>query len=404
MAIKKKVTYSVSYIAGTDTLSTKLNSILEDIVGLILSHNSGLSILDTITYGSERMAGAPLFSGGTSGLYSDAYNNRYYQSDVVFIGTNEDNVCLSLGFFDGNLIVAMNMTPKVEKEYTDNWAALGGGSYVKMYAIGKASRFFTSANAMLGNYAIPYTIANNTITLSVIYWNGDYSKGYSFVNGAEQSDGVDLVIFPTNEGNNTSGIGAVIWPYGTINAYRNRIPGIINIFSFSENLSNNKPEAIVTSSPSSNPPVYAIPVRQHVNARYDWRLWNNCQNNSDYSFSSHKLFMGIHTLGAANGKDADIFMDNPIDQLRINSTWDTDNPDSFLSPLMTSYNLPYLTPGTAYVRKMRVPGWNPECKGEIYLLWSPVVSAYQSGDIVEVGSKSYAIITEGAVCWAARVS
>ena len=30
MAIKKKVTYSVSYTAGTDTLTTKLNSLLQD--------------------------------------------------------------------------------------------------------------------------------------------------------------------------------------------------------------------------------------------------------------------------------------------------------------------------------------------------------------------------------------
>ena len=404
MAIKKKVTYSVSYIAGTDTLSTKLNSILSDIVGLILSHNSGLSILDTITYGSERMTGAPLFSGGTSGLYSDAYNNRHYQSDVVFIGTNEDNVCLSLGFFDGNLIVAMNMTPKVEKEYTDNWSTMGGGSYVKLYAIGKASRFFTNASAMLGNYAIPYTIANNTIAMSVIYWNSDYSKGYSFVNGAEQSDGVDLVIFPTDDGNNTSGIGAAIWPYGTINAYRNIIPTIINVFSFSENLSNNKPEAIDTASPYSYPPIYAVSVRQQVNARYDWRSWNNCANNTDFSFSSHKLFMCMHTLGAANGKSGDNSIPYPIDQPKVNLTWDTASPDSFLSPLMTSYNLPYLTPGTAYVRKMRIPGWNPNCKGEIYLLWSPVTTEYSSGDIVEIGNKQYAIITPGAVCWAARVS
>ena len=78
--------------------------------------------------------------------------------------------------------------------------------------------------------------------------------------------------------------------------------------------------------------------------------------------------------------------------------------DSKSSVLATPYNLPHLNVGQAYVRKMRIPGWNPECKGEIYLLWSPVLTAYQSGDIVEVGSKSYAIITEGAVCWAARVS
>ena len=119
MSIKKKVTYSVSYIAGTDTLSTKLNGILEDIVGLILSHNSGLSILDTITYGSERMTGAPLYSGGGSGLYSADYSGRYYQSDLIFLGTNENNICLSLGFFDGQLVIAMNMTPKVEKSITD---------------------------------------------------------------------------------------------------------------------------------------------------------------------------------------------------------------------------------------------------------------------------------------------
>jgi hypothetical protein len=75
-----------------------------------------------------------------------------------------------------------------------------------------------------------------------------------------------------------------------------------------------------------------------------------------------------------------------------------------VSPLCLGYNLPHLSAGQAYVRKMRVPGWNPSCKGEIYLLWAPVLTAYQSGDIVEVGSKSYAIITEGAVCWAARVS
>ena len=86
MAIKKKVTYSVSYTAGTDTLSTKLNNLLQDIVTLIMSHNPGLTVLDTITYGSSRMTGAPLFDGG-SGLYAGYYGSRYYQSDVYFLGT-----------------------------------------------------------------------------------------------------------------------------------------------------------------------------------------------------------------------------------------------------------------------------------------------------------------------------
>ena len=114
MAIKKKVTYSVSYTAGTDTLTTKLNSLLQDIVTLILSQNTGLTVLDTITVGSERWTGAPLFDTYVSGLYTAFFQNRHYESDVIFIGTDEDNICLSLGFFDGHLVVALNMTPKVD--------------------------------------------------------------------------------------------------------------------------------------------------------------------------------------------------------------------------------------------------------------------------------------------------
>ena len=108
MAIKKKVTYSVSYVAGTDTLTTKLNSLLQDIVTLILSQNTGLTVLDTITVGSARWTGAPLYDTYNGLAPAADYQNRHYESDVIFIGTDEDNVCLSIGFFDGQLVVAMN--------------------------------------------------------------------------------------------------------------------------------------------------------------------------------------------------------------------------------------------------------------------------------------------------------
>lgn len=406
MAIKKKVTCTVNYTAGIDTLTTQLNSLLNSIVTLILSQNTGLQILDTITVGSERFTGAPLFDTYVSGLYSNLFNNRHYQSDVVFIGTDEDNICLSFGFFEGNLVVAMNMTPKVEKEYTDNWAALGGGSYVKMYALGKASRWFADTNSLLGNYAIPYTIVNNTISISIIYWNTEYSRGYSFVNGSGQSDGIDLIIFPTDEGSNQTGLGAAIWPYGTINGYRSNIPSIISTFSFNENLSNNKPQSLVTANNIATSGMDTwipdIPTRQLLNARQDWRRWYDCCNNQAASVA-YKYFACFHVLGGVNGKIADTTR-FPADQLQINAAWDCSNPTTFISPLVMSYNLPYLNEGQAYVRKMRIPGWNPNCKGEIYLLWSPVTDGYNSGDIVEVGNKSYAIINTGAVVWAARVS
>lgn len=415
MAIKKKVTYSVSYVAGTDTLTTKLNSILSDIAGLILSHNSGLSILDTITAGSARWTGAPLYDTRPNNLYSNDYNNRHYESDVIFIGTNEDNVCLSLGFFDGNFIIAMNMTPKVEAEYVTSWSALGGGSYLPFYAVGKQSRFFKSQAGNPGRYAIPYRIINNAISMSVIYWNSEYSSGYSFINGSGETDGTDLVIFATDEGSGQTGLGAAIWTWGRYNEYFVRNRASITLFSFAENLSSNKPAQLVTASNDQNQAAKTVADQVLTNSYVDIRNWSDVRNNEVYQ-RYHNYFNIWHTFGSQGpqyGNDG-----NYVSAMRgmytVSNYYDAGGSNSGSAPsvsydykssvLSVPYNLPHLNAGQAYIRKMRIPGWNPDCKGEIYLLWSPVITAYQSSDIVEVGSKTYAIITEGAVCWAARIS
>lgn len=408
MTIKKKVTYSVSYTAGTDTLTTKLNSLLQDIVTLILTQNTGLTVLDTITVGSSRFTGAPLFDTYVSGLYSGDYQNRHYESDVYFLGTNEDNVCLSIGFFNGALVIAMNMSPKVEKEYTDNWAAMGGGSYLPFYAIGKESRWFPTTDSILGNYVIPYAINNNAISMGIIYWTGEASRGYIFMNGLGQSDGVSLIIFATDEGQGQTGLGAAIHSYGTANQYRSAHKFDLTVFSFSEDISHHKPAGLDSETPGLPPPIYSAATQQEVNARYDWRSWHNIKNSAAYASYTSKPFATMHTLGGSMGSFGNNSYSFPAEMPQVLSAsaieGTADANKAFLSILCSAYNLPRLNPGQAYIRKMRIPGWNPECKGEIYLLWSPVLTAYQSGDIVEVGSKSYAIITEGAVCWAARVS
>ena len=422
MAIKKKVTYSVSYTAGTDTLSTKLNSLLQDIVGLILSQNTGLQTLDTITVGSARWTGAPLYDTRPNNLYSTDYNGRHYESDVIFIGTNEDNICLSFGFFDGCLVVAMNMTPKVEAEYVADWTTVYGlnaSIYLPFYATGKQSRWFKNVIGNAGRYCIPYRIVNNTISMSILYWNTEYSRGYSFINGAGESDGTDLVIFPTDEGSGQTGLGAAIWTWGRTNYsdanyYNSQRRAQITAFSFAENVSENKPSSI----PVSNTGIFPTEAEQQlINARGDIRIWSSANNNNPQGATYWANFQSWHSLSGTDGEimNNGAMLTSPDLWYRVNDATvmpSTGQGSSSVipaggagcSPLMLGYNLPHLTAGQAYIRKMRIPGWNPECKGEIYLLWAPVLTAYQSGDIVEVGSKSYAIITEGAVAWAARVS
>ena len=60
-AVKQKVKYSVDYDSSTDTLSEKLNILLNDIITLIRTNNPEILELSRITYGSDEMTGAPLY-------------------------------------------------------------------------------------------------------------------------------------------------------------------------------------------------------------------------------------------------------------------------------------------------------------------------------------------------------
>lgn len=417
MAIKKKVTFSVSYTAGTDTLTTKLNSLLQDIVTLILTHNSGLTVLDTITYGSSRMTGAPLFDGGAGEIYSDFFANKYYQSDLYFIGTSGDNICLSIGFYQGMLVIAMNMTPKVEKSITDVWSSRYGCESPAWYAVGRASRSI-EANRYNGyNIAIPYQIYNDHISIDILYWHTEYSSGYTYAGGDNDFERVSLVIFPTDEGQNQTGLGAAIQTFSVRSAgyHPGNLRGSLLAWSFSENLLDNPPDVIKhdTTAETLNSPATTGTLLA-ANGQYDARQWYAGLNNYGVMWGQGMRIW--HTLGGTDGSMVDegsyiatgcrvvYTLQTIVEPDNTTRTPSGQVVTSYATPLASAYNLPHLNAGQAYIRKMRIPGWNPECKGEIYLLWSPVLTAYQSGDIVEVGSKSYAIITEGAVCWAARVS
>lgn len=417
MAIKKKVTYSVGYTAGTDTLTTKLNSLLQDIVTLILTQNSGLTVLDTITYGSSRMTGAPLFDGGAGGINYDFFANRYYQSDLYFLGTSEDNICLSIGFFQGALVIAMNMTPKVEKSITDVWSSKYGLGNPVWYAIGRASRWNTQNIYNGYNIAIPYQIYNDHISIDILYWHTEYSSGYTYAGGDNDFERVSLVIFPTDEGQNQTGLGAAIQTFSVRSGmgHDGNLRGSLLAWSFSENLLDNPPDVIKgdTNAATLNSPANTGTLIA-VNGQYDTRQWYAGLNNYGVLWGNGMRI--LHTLGGTDGSMSTegsytavgcrvvYTLQTIVEPGNTTRTPSGQVVTSYATPLASAYNLPRLNAGQAYVRKMRIPGWNPECKGEIYLLWAPVLTAYQSGDIVEVGSKSYAIITEGAVVWAARVS
>lgn len=412
MSIKQKARYTVSYNKNSDTLSDKLNQLLDNIVNLIRTNNRSLQITSRITYGSSEMTGAPLYSGNrylTAGLVGYTY-----ESDVVFLGVAKENIVLSLGFYNGRLVIAMNMDPYVESLYIDNWSVIGANASdsVKSIATGKASRWqsYKENGYVFDHYhiSVPYIISNNKIDLDVVYWSTGNSNGYMFYNGNRKSNDVDLVIYKTTV-DETPGLGGALYQYGE---GRDAIfKTMLTAWSFDENLADNMVDhaysfsdragVVHVAGSASNSPV-------DINSAYDTREWFalNCYT-YDNNIRSQFLFTPmeyIHTLGIINGKIPNTTTNVFPEVANVETAkYGTSELGGYLSSLVTAYNLPYLNDGDVYLRQMRIPGFIKNCIGEIYLMWSPTKTGYKSGDIIEVDGSNYGVITPGAICWACKI-
>lgn len=408
MSIKRKVRYTVSYNKNSDTLSDKLNQLLDNIVNLIRTNNRSLQITSRIAYGSSEMTGAPLYSGDSN---LDIGGGHTYESDVVFLGVAKENIVLSLGFYNGRLVIAMNMDPYVESLYIDNWSVIGASEAsgaVKSIATGKASRWQTNGyDYDHYHISVPYIISNNKIDLDVVYWSTGNSNGYMFYNGNRKSNDVDLVIYKTTV-DETPGLGGALYQYGE--GRNANFKTMLTAWSFDENLSDNMVDHAYSYVPN-----YGLNVTKSVsnssvdiNSAYDTREWFAISNKQSVTYSSYQFTYApmeyIHTLGIINGKIPNTTTNVFPEVANVETAkYGTSELGGYLSSLVTAYNLPYLNDGDVYLRQMRIPGFIKNCIGEIYLMWSPTKTGYKSGDIIEVDGSNYGVITPGAICWACKI-
>lgn len=417
-AVKHKVKYSVDYDSSTDTLSEKLNTLLDSIVTLIKTNNPSLIETSRITYGSSEMTGAPLFDEFNGDIRFRIIDGGRYQSDVVFLGLNKNNIVLSLCFIANRLVIAMNMDPSVEKLYTDDWDNIKPtGDYSTlaasqpMIAVGMASRY-TYQNEY--NIFFPIIISNNKIEMHVVYWNGNNSNGYMFYNSERYTNEVDLVLYKTNNNGNTS-LGCALYRYSKkYNDYNTVKPQIL-AFSFDENLSENRiSQRIPYVVPNYANEYYVNGLTSaniiDNNSKYDLKLWFALPTKGQrytalFSKDSCLFMCKLHTLGYINAStnvNTSVSMPN-YDNVKTFSHTNA-NTDHVVSPMCGAYSLPYLEDeNEVYLRQVRVPGFIDNCYGELYMMWTPSIQSYKSGDIVEIDGDKYAVINEGVVCWVTKV-
>ena len=348
----------------------------------------------------------------------DTGASTHYQSDVVFLGTDKDNIVLSLCFFNGRLTIAMNIDPSIEQMYVDRWDVYKTGhsaNNVPPYCTTRAAKWYTSNNYESNAYYqcynvnLPYVVANGIIKLDVVYWNGDYSNAYMFYNSNGVTNGVDLVFYKTVENSSgTQGLGCALWRYSSADTSTCRaMPATILAWSFDENLTNNMADKLyfdnndangaLMLSYSSNPAI--------TNSAYEIRQWFRTTTDADkYGFQDGNGMAYIHTIGGSLGiRQTSNDNTNVLPEIETVTTTIPAN-GSFVSPLLTAYNIPYVQNDDCYLRKLRIPGFNKYCKGELYLFYSPNTSKYTSGDIINVDNKQFGIITEGIVCYAVRIN
>ena len=423
-AVKHKVKYSVDYDSSTDTLSEKLNILLNDIITLIRTNNPEILELSRITYGSDEMTGAPLYDGQhTVNFNVWVQNGGRYQSDLVFLGLSKNNLVLSIGFIDNKLVLAMNIDPSVESIYVDNWNSIGysNGLLLPMFAVGMASRYSKPSdgeNQNEYNLFFPFIISNNKIEITVVYWTGNNSSGYMFYNVQRLTNEVDLVFYKSVVNGNNSLCCALYRFSKDYNNYITVQPQLLT-FSFDENVSDNlvldkkmphgatykygtDAEDIRIEQPNSN---------LDANSKYNLRYWfaQPYINDDRYNSLLGKrccLFMSkLHTLGNLVGtvpSNNSISMPNYDNVKTIRHP--NANSDHVISPMCSAYSLPYLEDeNEIYLRQVRVPGFIDSCYGELYMMWTPSIYSYKSGNIVEIDDDKYAVINEGVVCWVTKV-
>ena len=429
--VKHKVKYSVDYDSSTDTLSEKLNTLLDNIITLIRTNNPEILELSRITYGSSEMTGAPLYDGKNTSNFNNSTYVQYggrYQSDLVFLGLSKNNLALSIGFIDNKLVLAMNIDPSIESIYVNNWDSIKpDANILPMFAVGMASRYSKATNSENKNeynLFFPFIISNNKIDITVVYWTGNNSSGYMFYNAQRLTNEVDLVFYKSLVNGNNSLCCALYRFSKDYNNYMAVQPQLLT-FSFDENVSENLlldmkiPYATKNSSTDdeAGTDIYFPTPNSYVNenAKHCLRYW------FAQPFSSYKtalfvkncnLFMSkLHTLGNLVGtmtSTNSVSMpnyDNVKTFRHLSYYSDSDSgARAVVSPMCGAYSLPYLEDeNEVYLRQVRVPGFIDNCYGELYMMWTPSIQSYKSGDIVEIDNDKYAVINEGVVCWVAKV-
>ena len=390
--------YRLSVTADTDGFNSLVASVVEEIC-----RNTGLRVIDKISYGSDEFNGFPIYNKKPDFAdYAELFADDIHQSDVYILGFNQNNYCLVVNIFNGYLLCSLGCS----LDYCNRYSELALTKYPTMGNLAPLSVVTRTLTGVAtqepeGRYSFQVALnkdTDNIINLIIASYKGSNSQGFKFIsNGVESEwllfskdeEGNKYCVCNLNQFNGFSNCQV----RGTNTTRKNVYRGCSLVIRFNDEI-----------------PLYSEMIVDFGQSwqHYDYRNSNFAISENSYSYKHIWLKLPINTLGFVT-----FYQMARTNTLNFKTAFDTTlepNNSHLLSSLSVQtsinptncvHNLPKLQEGKVYLRKMFAPDTNK--KFNYYLWYSPVATTPANNSFYEIGNDVYLLSTPGCIGYAIKV-
>lgn len=390
--------YRLSVTADTDGFNSLVASVVEEIC-----RNTGLRVIDKISYGSDEFNGFPIYNKKPDfANYAALFADDIHQSDVYILGFNQNNYCLVVNIFNGYLLCSLGCS----LDYCNRYSELALTKYPTIGNLAPLSVVTRTLTGVAiqeqgGRYSFQVALnknSNEIIDLIMASYKGSNSQGFKFISNGVESE---WLLFTRDEEDNK---------YCVFNL--NQFEGFSNCQVYGTNTSlweGYKNCSLVIRFNDEIPLYSEMIVDRYVRwEAYDYRNLNSTISENSYTYKHIWLRLPIDSYGFV-----EFYQMARTNTLNFKTAFDTQlqpNNSHLLSSLsvMTSinptncvHNLPKLQEGQVYLRKMFAPDSNK--KINYYLWYSPVAETPAKNSFYEIGNDVYLLSTPGCIGYAIKV-
>lgn len=389
---------TLSVVADTDGF----NSLVASVVNKICE-NTGLRVIDKISYGSDEFNGFPIYNKAPSfANYASLFSDDIHQSDVYVLGHNKNNYCLVVNVYNGYLLCSLGCS----LDYCNRYSELALTKYPTISNLAPLSvvtRTLTGVEIQEqeGRYSFQVPLNKDTddiINLIIASYKGSNSQGFKFISNGIESEW--LLFSKDEEGNKYC-----VFNLNQFNGFSNcQVDGahkttstIYKDCSLVMRLSDEIPlyNEVITDDAS----YWQTHRHQNLNTIisencYCFKhIWLKHQALSYYPTSFYQMAR-TNTLNFfwCFAENKAPVPNHLLDNLFTLST---------LSPNNSLHNLPKLQEGQVYLRKMFAPDSNK--KFNYYLWYSPVTETPAPNSFFEIAGDIYLLSTPGCIGYAIKV-